>query len=99
MLGKVAKITKGVPLAGWVITGAAISADVGRGKDPIKATVSGVGGTIAGSAAGGAVAGSVGGPAGTVAGLVVGAIVGAGVGYSIDQWGDDVVNGIKSVGQ
>ncbi|MGH3390175.1 MAG: WXG100 family type VII secretion target [Actinomadura sp.] len=98
-LGKVAAgATKNIPVLGWLITGSVIAKDVAQGKDPVKATASGVGGTIAGSAAGGAVAGSVGGPVGTVAGLVVGAIVGAGVGYSIDQWGDDVVDGIKSVG-
>jgi hypothetical protein len=112
-LGKIAPVTKGVPLIGWMITGGAIWNDVNQGKDPVKATASGVGGTIAGSAVGGAVSGSVGGPIGTAAGLIVGTLVGAGVGYGIDRWGDNIIDraedattgvakgighGVKSVG-
>jgi uncharacterized protein YukE len=87
-----ARALGGIPIAGWSITGISIGVDVYRGKNPVQATASGMGGTFAAT---GATAGLL--AMGTPAGWAVagGVIVGAGVGFAIDEWGDDIAHGFQ----
>ncbi|RAY11460.1 hypothetical protein DPM19_29565 [Actinomadura craniellae] len=81
-----------VPIAGWVVTGVSVTLAVKGGQHPVHATTSGIGGTLAGAGATAALIG-----AGTPGGWAVagGVLVGAGTGFVIDQWGDDVVDGVE----
>lgn len=75
-----------VPVVGTLITGAGIVNDGLQGKGWIKSSVSGVSSLAAGAAVGAAIGGPV--------GLVAGAVVGAGVGFVVDEWGDDIAEGV-----
>jgi uncharacterized protein YukE len=85
-LGKAARLAKPIPLVGTGITAVGVAQNIRDGENPVQAVAAGAGGM----AAGGVVGEAVGGPPG----LVIGAVVGSGVSWAIDNWGDDVVNGI-----
>ncbi|QKG25544.1 WXG100 family type VII secretion target [Actinomadura verrucosospora] len=91
-LGKVGLASKGIPVAGWIVTGLAIGNDIRQGKKPAKSAAAEIGGTVAGSAVTGAVDGAITGPEGAVIGGPAGVIVGAGVSFGIDKWGGTVAS-------
>lgn len=74
-----------------------IGYDIGiAGKDPTTSVASGVGGFLAGA---GATVGLA--AMGTPVGWVVagGALASWGVGFAIEEWGDDIVDGVQSAGE
>ncbi|GAA2160746.1 WXG100 family type VII secretion target [Actinomadura napierensis] len=97
-LGKVGLASKGIPVAGWLVTGVAIGNDVRHGKQPVKSAASEIGGTVAGAAVTGAVDGAITGPEGAVLGGLAGVIVGAGVAFGIDEWGGTVASKLAESG-
>lgn len=86
VLGKALPVLRRVPYVGAAITVAGIGYDISQGKDPVQSTVSGVSSFAAGAAVGAMIGGPV--------GLVAGAVVGAGVGFVVDEWGDDIAEGV-----
>ncbi|MEO3785727.1 hypothetical protein ABGB12_20555 [Actinocorallia sp. B10E7] len=93
-LGGAAPIARGVPIAGWGLTGLSVYNDIDNGKDPTRAVVTNVGGTLLGGAAAGATAGAIGGPLGAGTGAVVGVGIGIVTTFSIDQAWDPVADKI-----
>lgn len=86
-----------IPVIGLGITGASIGYDIGiADKDPTTSVAAGVGGFAAGlGATAGFLAMST--PVGWAVGL--GAVVSWGVGFGIEEWGDDMVDGMQSAGE
>jgi hypothetical protein len=99
-----------IPLVGLAITGAGIGYDISQGKPVVKATISGVAGSLVASAAGakvgvmaavrigamlGVSAGPIGVVVGAVAGLAAGVIVSAAVDVGYDYLPAGVRDGIE----
>lgn len=72
-----AKVGSKLPWVGLVFTGAGVGYDIGTGKDPTQAVVSGGASFVAGAV--------VGAPIGGPIGVVVGGLAGIGVGFVVDE--------------
>lgn len=85
-----------LPVVGLGITGVGIGYDIGKGKDPTTSVASGLGGFLAGAGASAGLA-AMGTPVGWV--VAGGAVVSWGVGFAIEEWGDDLVQGMEDAGK
>ncbi|GAB2669166.1 hypothetical protein GCM10027271_31250 [Saccharopolyspora gloriosae] len=75
------KIASKLPWIGLGITAGGVGYDIGQGKDPTQAVVSGGSSFVSGAVVGAAIGGPV--------GVVVGGVVGIGVGFVVDEiWPD-----------
>jgi hypothetical protein len=87
--GKSVPFLRRVPVLGAAITAAGIISDGSQGKGWVQSSVSGASSLAAGAAMGAMVGGPV--------GVILGAVVGAGVGFVVDEWGDDIAEGVADV--
>ncbi|RKT86200.1 hypothetical protein SAMN05421805_10293 [Saccharopolyspora antimicrobica] len=90
------KVGSKLPVVGLLITGGGIGYDISVGKDPATSVASGLGGFVAGAGATVGLA-ALGTPVGWV--VVGGAAVSWGVGFAIEEWGDELMDGVKAVGE
>ncbi|WP_184723903.1 WXG100-like domain-containing protein [Saccharopolyspora phatthalungensis] len=91
------KLGSKLPVVGFGITLGGIGYDIGiAGKDPTTSVASGLGGFVAGAATTVGLA-AMGTPVGWV--VAGGAVASWGVGFAIEEWGDDMVQGMEDTGR